>query len=158
MSDKPACCFRTWLGLQCAVRIIQAREDWFGQRQQIPTLSDARVHVSLDREGRCGRLTDRAFAVARNSNDNERNASLKNRRRQLQGLVRRQNARRLLTDAGAERLADLPVMTEGVDDPAHETAVLFVHRPHFGCSSSHRSSVNGLRVPYDQHEASRSTA
>src|SRR6266567_6454609 len=89
MSDKPACCFRTWLGLQCAVRIIQAREDWFGQRQQIPTLSDARVHVSLDREGRCGRLTDRAFAAARNSNDNERNASLESRRRQLQALVRR---------------------------------------------------------------------
>src|SRR5438876_6106659 len=95
MSDKPACCFRTWLGLQCAVRIIQAREDWFSQREQIPALSDARVHVSLDREGRCGRLTDRAFAAARNSNDKERNASLKSRRRQLQALVRR-----LRTEAG----------------------------------------------------------
>src|SRR5256885_9366396 len=78
--------------------------------------------------------------------------------RRLQALVRRQNARRLLTDARAERLADLPVMTEGVDDAAHKPAVLFVPRPHFRCSSSHRFSVNGLRVPYDQDEASRCTA
>jgi hypothetical protein len=47
-----------------------------------------------------------------------------------------QNRRRLFADTGAERLADLPVMTERVDDAAHEPTVLFMHRPHFSCSGS----------------------
>src|SRR6266404_1559067 len=67
-------------------------------------------------------------------------------------------ARRLLADTGAERLAYLPVMTEGVDHAAHEPTVLFVHRPDFSCSGSQRLSVQGPGVLDDQDETSRCTA
>ena len=68
------------------------------------------------------------------------------------------NRRRLFADTGTEWLADLPVMTEGVDDAAHEPTVLFMHRPHFSCSGSQRLRVKGGRVVHYQDEASGCTA
>jgi len=48
MPDKPACGLGTGLGLEGPMRITEASEDRFCQREQIAALSDARFHACLE--------------------------------------------------------------------------------------------------------------